>query len=278
MHKYSNSIIEKIIMDMINPELATRLYCSPRKKIFVLANPDFYLDGLLAVLSQSTESEVVACVKPGDDCWNKFMASGSDILLVHEQALKEPLVTITRHRQHSPELKVLVFGHHMTENYLLQIVRAGADGYLNENMNGDHLVQAISKICNGEMWVERKILEKLMFRVVELEQVINSAIENIRNVLTKREAEIYKLVLEGLSTKEIATEMNVSEQGVKLHLRNIFKKFDVTNRQQLLVLTFQKVCPVANVLRLFRIVMDKNRMAHGQAPYIEDPLQQLDSK
>lgn len=246
-----------------------------KMRVFVLANPDFYLDGLLAVIARSSESEVVSCVKPGDDCWNKFVASQSEVLLVHEQALQEPLEVITRFRQQAPELKILVFGHHMSESFLLKIVRAGVDGYINENMSGDHLLQAIKKVCNGEMWIERRILEKLMFRVVELEQVINEAIETIRNVLTKREAQIYKLVLEGFSTKEIADEMHVSEQGVKLHLRNIFKKFDVSNRQQLVVLTFQKVCPVANVLRLFRIVMDKHRLASGQPPYIKDPLEQI---
>jgi DNA-binding NarL/FixJ family response regulator len=130
----------------------------------------------------------------------------------------------------------------------------------------------VQKVLEGELWVERRILQRLILRVVELEEIINQAIESIRSVLTKRESEIFRHVLGGLSTKEIAGEMRVSEQSVKLHLGHIFKKFDVSNKQQLILLTFQRVCPVSNVLRLFQIVMDKHQLAHGKPALIEDPL------
>ncbi len=160
----------------------------------------------------------------------------------------------------------------MSDEFLLKIVRSGVAGYINEKMNADHLRKAIRVVLDGELWVERRILQRLILRVVELEEIINQAIESIRSVLTRRESEIYRYVLDGLSTKEIAREMNLSEQSVKLHLSNIFRKFDVSNKQQLILLTFQRVCPVANVLRLFRIVMDRKQLAQGKPPLITDPL------
>lgn len=241
-------------------------------RIFVLANPDFYLEGLLAVLTRSNDSRVVACVKPGDDCWNAFVSADVDVLLMHRQAVLDAPEGFSRHLQHAPNLKVLVFGQDMSDEFLLKIVRAGAAGYINEKMSGEHLLVALQKVMAGELWVERRILQKLILRVVELEEIINQAIESIRNILTKREAEIFGHVLGGLSTKEIAGEMHLSEQGVKLHLGNIFKKFDVSNKQQLILLTFQRVCPVSNVLRLFQIVLDKHQLATGKPPVIEDPL------
>lgn len=248
-------------------------------RVFVIANTDFYLEGLLTMLSRSSGNEVVGCVKPGtDDCWNKFTSTPSDVLLIHKQAIKEPFECFPRFRQHSPTLKIIVFGHDMSDNFLLKAVRAGADGYINEKMSGDHMLAAIRKVAEGELWVERRLLERLTFRIIELEELFNHKIEAIRNVLTRREAQIYRCVLEGLSTKEIAGEINLSEQSIKLHLRNIFKKFDVTNKHQLILLTFQKVCPVPNVLRLFRIVMDKPRLANGESPLIEDTLATVDSR
>jgi two-component system, NarL family, nitrate/nitrite response regulator NarL len=244
-------------------------------RIFVLANPDFYLEGLLAVLSRSTDSEVVACVKPGDDCWNKFTSQPADVLLIHRQAVQNAPDGLSRFLQHAPTLKVIVFGHDMPDEFLLKVVRSGAAGYINEKMSGDHLLKAIRKVLEGELWVERHILQRLIMRVVEIEGIINQAIESIRSVLTNRESEIYRHVLGGLSTKEIASEMNLSEQSVKLHLSNIFKKFDVNNKQQLILLTFQKVCPVANVMRLFRIVMDRRQLSNGKPPLIKDPLAEL---
>jgi DNA-binding NarL/FixJ family response regulator len=248
-------------------ELATRT-----ARIFVLANPDFYLDGLLAVLASSPESEIVACVKPGDDCWNAFTAHPADVLLIHRQAAQDAPDGLSRFLHHAPNLRILVFGHDMQDEFLVKIVRSGAAGYINEKMSADHLRKAIRAVLNGELWVERRILQKLILRVIELEEIINQAIESIRSVLTRRESEIYRYVLDGLSTKEIAREMNLSEQSIKLHLGHIFKKFDVSNKQQLILLTFQKVCPVANVLRLFRIVMDRQQLAQGKPPLIADPL------
>ncbi len=241
-------------------------------RIFVLANPDFYLEGLLAVLARSADSRVVACVKPGADCWNAFVSAQADVLLIHRQAVLDAPEGFSRHLQHAPNLKVIVFGHDMPDEFLLKIVRSGAAGYINEKMTGEHLLTAVQKVLEGELWVERRILQRLILRVVELEDIINQAIESIRNVLTKRESKIFRHVLGGLSTKEIAGEMQVSEQSVKLHLGHIFKKFDVSNKQQLILLTFQRVCPVSNVLRLFQIVMDKHQLAHGKPPLIEDPL------
>ncbi len=241
-------------------------------RIFVLANPDFYLDGLLAVLARSAHIQVVACVKPGVDCWNAFVAAKADVLLIHRQAVLDVPGGFSRHVQHAQNLKVIVFGHDMPDEFLLKIIRSGAAGYINERMSGEHLLTAVQKVLEGELWVERRILQRLILRVVELEEIINQAIESIRNVLTKRESEIFRHVLGGLSTKEIAGEMQVSEQSVKLHLGNIFKKFDVSNKQQLILLTFQRVCPVSNVLRLFQIVMDKHQLAQGKPPLIEDPL------
>jgi DNA-binding NarL/FixJ family response regulator len=241
-------------------------------RVFVLANPDFYLEGLLAVLARSADSEVVACVKPGEGCWDAFTSQPVDVLLVHRQAVQNAPDGFSRFLQHAPNLKIIVFGHDMPDEFLLMIVRSGAVGYINEKMSGDHLLKAIHTVLEGELWVERRILQRLILRVVEIEGIINQAIEQIRSMLTRREAEVFRHVLDGLSTKEIAGNLNLSEQSVKLHLRNIFKKFDVSNKQQLILLTFQKVCPVPDVLRLFRIVMDRNRIEQGKPPLIEDTL------
>lgn len=243
-------------------------------RVFVLANPDFYLEGLLTVLERSPDNEVVACAKPGDDCWNAFIAHTVDVVLIHRQAILDLPDRVSQLLQYAPGVKIIVFGHDMSDEFLLKIVRSGAAGYINEKMSGEHLLKAIRTVLDGELWVERRILQRLILRVVELEGIINQAIELIRSVLTKREAEIYRHVLGGLSTKEIAGEMNLSEQSVKLHLSNIFKKFDVSNKQQLILLTFQKVCPVANVLRLFRIVMDRHQLSSGKPALIRDPLEE----
>lgn len=244
-------------------------------RIFILAKPDFYLDGIKGILSGDQGNEIVACVTPGEGCGQLLTDSNPDVVLVHSHAINETALDFfTQIRQRAPQARIIVFGQGMSDTFLVHIVRCGADGYINDNMSGKHLLGAIRKVGEGSLWVERRILERLVRNSVEIEDIINSAILAIQDVLTKRETEVFRLVLEGLSTKEIANELNLSEQSIKLHLGNLFRKFDVTNRAQLILLTFQKVCPVNNVLRLFRSAMDKRRISDGQAPVIADPLEQ----
>lgn len=242
-------------------------------RVFVLAQQDFLVEGMLEILSRSPTNQVIACVKRDSECLKKLTAQPVDVLLIQHQALNsDPAECFAIFREHLPELKVLVFGQGMSDSFLLRILRAGADGYINDQMSSDHLAKAIQYVRHGGLWAERRILERLAFRVAEIEGVIVEAIAAIRGVLTRRESQIYQLILEGLATKEIAGELCLSEPSVKLHLKNIFKKFDVTNRQQLILMTFLKVCPVSNVLNLFRIVVDKQRLENGQPPFIPDPL------
>jgi DNA-binding NarL/FixJ family response regulator len=242
-------------------------------RVFILAHQDFYLEGLLAVLARSAESEVVACVKPGDDCWNNFVSHPADVLLIHRQAVLDLPERIPQFLQYDPDLKIIVFGHDMSDEFLLRLIRLGVAGYVNERMNGEHLLRGIRRVLDGELWVERRLLQRLMMRDAEIEALITQAIETIRDLLTRREAEIYRYIMDGLATKEIANEMGVSEQGVKLHLGNLFRKFDVRNKQQLIVKTFQKICPVGNVLGLIQAAMDRHPLNQGKSPLAQEALE-----
>jgi hypothetical protein len=64
----------------------------------------------------------------------------------------------------------------------------------------------------------------------------------------------------------------MSEPTVKQHLTRLFKKFDVSNRSQLILSAFERVCPVTNMIKLFRRTLDRRRSENGAMPLISDPL------
>ncbi|MEW6613100.1 MAG: DNA-binding response regulator [Pseudomonadota bacterium] len=250
---------------------------APQVRIFVLANPGIYVDGLVQILSQQRDIAVVACVAPGALCLEQFRAMRPDVLLVHTGALQYPLSDfLARFRAAAGKLPVLVFGHGLDDELIYNLIRAGAQGYIHENMTSEQVLEAVKEVRHGGLWIEKRVLEKLVYSALEVERLIEDSvkdrIQELQKLLTKREAELLRLVLEGLSTKEIADKMCLSEPTVKLHLGNIFKKFDVTNRSQLILMTFARVCPVNNMIRLFRIALDKRRLAKGEPPVIKDPL------
>lgn len=246
--------------------------------IFVAAKSDFSIEGLLRILSDNTENEIVACVEPSESCWDKMRDLQPEILLLDQQAIILPKYEFfARIKIVVPNVAIIVFGQNMDDTALLNLVRTGASGYINENMNGQHLLQAIREVKMGRLWVERRILESLAKDAIDLqrtmEDTILERISAVREILTKRETAVYQLVLDGLATKEIAEKMHLSEQSVKLYLSQIFKKFQVTNRSQLILQTFARICPVSNVYRLIRMTLDKNRINNGKPPLIKDPLE-----
>lgn len=262
----------------IVPSQGPAMSCEKSTSIFVAAKSDFSVEGLIRILSDNDENKIVACVEPSEACWEKLHSTRPEILLLHHQAMMSPKSEFfARIKDTAPGINIVVFGQQMDDSFLMEIMRAGAAGYINESMNGRDLLQAIREVKEGRLWVERRILETLAHTAIDMERMLENTvldrIDAVRKILTKRETAIFKLVLEGLATREMAQKIHLSEQSVKLHLGRIFKKFQVNNRSQLILFTFARICPVSNVYRLIRMTLDKRRIEKGQPPLIEDPLE-----
>lgn len=246
-------------------------------RIFVAAKSDFAIDGLLRVMKDSNEVKILACVEPGEKCWHVLHKEEPDLLLLHADAVTPPTREfVVKIRHEMPEIPIIIFGHKLPRSFLFEVVMAGVNGYINENMSSEHVLKAIESVMAGRLWVERYILDEMTARARQMQTFVETSIleklDSVRADLTARETIVLRLVLEGMATKEIAAAMHVSEQGVKLHLSNMFAKFNVTNRSQLILHMYARVCPVSNMIRLFRMSLDKSRAKLGLAPVIPDPL------
>lgn len=250
--------------------------------IFIVAKRDIYVDGLVRVISELHQHRVIACVEPGKDCYLKFSHNPADILLIEESVIDSHLqeTTIddlfTDFKQHFPNLRIVIFGRELDDPFIRKMIRAGAHGFIDSTMTQETLLTALKEVRNGGYWVSRKALEQLIFSAVEMERIIEQGIrekvKSFQENLTDRESDVLHHVLEGMSTREIADALCLSEQSVKLHLGRLFKKFEVTNRSQLILMAFARVCPVNNMINLFRKTIDKKRILKGHAPLIKDPL------
>jgi DNA-binding NarL/FixJ family response regulator len=221
-----------------------------------------FLDGILRILKDENNYLIQNITDDTSQITSLTKSDAPDILLVHASLLITPYdIYFKKLRSNKSDLKIMIISPGMEKSFLLQIIRLGANGYLNANMSGEHLVKAIDYIASGKMWVEREILEQLAQDALDMENVLEGiALEKTRmisDILTKREAQVFQWVLKGLSTKEIADQIHLSEQSVKLHLGKLFKKFDVTNRPQLILTAFEQVSPVSNLLPLIQMALEK---------------------
>jgi DNA-binding NarL/FixJ family response regulator len=124
-----------------------------------------------------------------------------------------------------PETKVLILTMHTNEEYVFEILRAGASGYIIKKAAPTELVSAIRAIKQGESFlspsISKKVIDEYLLRAGE------EGKEDVFELLTNREREVLQLIAEGYSTREIAEKLFVSAKTVETHRSNLMKKLDL---------------------------------------------------
>ncbi len=117
------------------------------------------------------------------------------------------------------------------------LFKAGAHGFCKENISDVLLNKAVQMVCEGEYWIQRKLIAKM---INDLAREINESHNSIGHyentvidVLTPRELEVARMVRLGGNNKMIARELDISERTVKAHLSAIFRKLEIQNRLHL---------------------------------------------
>ena len=126
------------------------------------------------------------------------------------------------------KIKVLILTMYNHDEYLLKALSQGADGYLLKDAPSDELLEAIKKISKGEPILHPSLTKKLFdYHLKQSEK------EDAK--LTNREQEVLMCLVEGLSNKEIADKLYISDKTVKIHVSKIFKKLNVKSRSQAII-------------------------------------------
>lgn len=236
-----------------------------RNKTLIVARQDYFVDGIVRLLKSTPTAGTIVCVEPGEPCTRHFVGGHPDFLLIQDNAKPEPFDEFIREMVEGfPGMRLLVFGQSMSDDYLYRLIQAGAHGYFNEKMTGEHIIQALDAVSRNEYWIERRIMQ----RFITEQSLLNDIAGRVRVLgerLTPREVEVLELVLQGLSTGEIAERIFLSHQGVKAHLTALFRKFKVKNRSQLILSALDEVSPVESITGLFQQGLQAFRQPEPQS-------------
>jgi two-component system nitrate/nitrite response regulator NarL len=123
-----------------------------------------------------------------------------------------------------PKVKVLVFTMHDNKEYVLEIIRSGASGYVLKDTSSLELVKAIETVYDGGTFFSSRVSQFLLDQYVKK---VAAGDEKPGDTLTKREEEVLVLVAKGKSNKEIASDLNMSTRTVETHREKIMKKLNV---------------------------------------------------
>ncbi len=136
-------------------------------------------------------------------------------------------------------MKIIALTIHDSDNYVLEMLKNGALGYLLKDVEPAVLIKAIHVVNDGNTFVYPKLAERLFGSVSEDDDLAEKAKEMWKESrserLTSREMDVLSCIAKGYSNQDIAKALCVSEKTVKNHLTNIFRKLNVTDRTQALV-------------------------------------------
>lgn len=194
--------------------------------------------GIKNVLSLEADLEVIGEAADGEEAVRKAVELKPDIILLDINMPRGNGLEVTKRLSAAqPDIKCVVLTIHDDENYVFEVIKAGAVGYLLKDVEPSMLIKAIRAISEGESFIYPTLARKLFSEVSRRDtERRHESVDMIRRRkeerLTYREVEVLQLVAKGLSNQEMAQRLFLSEKTVKNHLTNIFRKINVTDRTQ----------------------------------------------
>jgi DNA-binding NarL/FixJ family response regulator len=199
-------------------------------RILVADDHSLFRDGLVSLL-EAAGFEVVGQVGDGPAAVEAALRLRPDAVLMDiTMPGANGLEALRKIRAEWPEAKVVILTASDDEASLFEAVEAGAQGYLLKSLNADEFVEMLNGLARGEAAMTRQTTARLMAGFSQLSHTHGHAPSP--EELTPREIELLELMVKGLSNKEIAQAMSLSENTVKYHVKHILQKLGVQNRTE----------------------------------------------
>jgi two-component system response regulator NreC len=205
-------------------------------KLRILLGDDHTLlrQGLRKILQERPDWEVVAEAGDGRDAVRQALAIQPDVAILD---IGMPLLNgieatrqIVRRR---PDIHVLILSMHANEAYIIQALKAGAKGYLLKDSADTDLIRGVAAVASGKSFFSPAVAKVMLDDYVR--HLADKGIADRFDTLSEREREIFQLVAEGRSNKEIAELLSVSPATIETHRAHVLQKLDVHNTAELVL-------------------------------------------
>ena len=187
-------------------------------RILIIESETLVRVGVRTILSSQTDFEIVGEAETIEKGFDLFKQTNADVVLMSLRFAETCAIDeIERFLKFAPRAKIIVLASHAGDAEISRSLKIGAFGYVCKDISDDELIKAVRIITSGKKYIPSG--------------VANILSENLgQEQLTNAEKRILKTIVEGLSNKEIARKLDISENTVKTHIKNIFDKIDVSDR------------------------------------------------
>ena len=204
-------------------------------QIIIIDDHPIVRHGIAQLINMQQDLVVCGEAKDSTEGWDAIKEKDPDLVIVDlslENASGLDLIKALSARR--PDLALLVLSMHDENLYAERAIRSGAMGYVMKQEATETLINAIYQVLKGEIFVSEKIKTRLLQRLLRGEPGTSQDEEySIVVDLTDRELEVFQLIGKGLSTRKIASKLNLSIKTIETHRQNIKQKLSLNDSTEL---------------------------------------------
>src|SRR5438270_4182291 len=201
-------------------------------RVFLMMENRLLREALIRLLRKRSDIIVVSHDGPADATACSVLETQFDVLLIDSLQTTWPAAKIARETGGQSAFKAVLIGMELDEELFMAAVRSGVMGYLLKDASASDLVAAVRAVYRGEAVCPPQLCSTLFRYVAHMVEEIPVKRSASRPDLTLRQPQLIALVAKGLTNKEIASQLNLSEFTVRNYIHRIFKQVDAGSRSE----------------------------------------------
>jgi DNA-binding NarL/FixJ family response regulator len=201
---------------------------APKIRVLCVDDHPVVRDGLAAIINLQPDMTLAGSAATGGEALERFSELRPDVALVD---LRLPDMSgfelIKKIKAKSPRARIIVLSSHEGDADIQRALEAGALGYVAKGMVRDELLEIIRSVHAGKRRLPAAVAQKLAEHMAD-------------EPISPRELEVLSLMAAGRRNKEIASELSIAEDTVKMHVRNILSKLQVNDRTEAVTIALRR--------------------------------------
>lgn len=201
-----------------------------RHKLLVVDDHPIVRRGLRELVADEPDLDVCGEAEDVSQALQQLEATRPDVVIV-DLTLKggHGLELIQDIKARNQQVKMLVSSMHDESLFAERALRAGAAGYISKQESPEKIIDAVRRVLRGEIYLSPRMTSRLLHRISTGEPLEKNAVET----LSDRELEVFEMVGQGLSTKQIARKLDLSHKTIETHREKIKLKLNLKNSAEL---------------------------------------------
>ena len=200
-------------------------------KIVIVDDDALIREGIEIILETEDGFDVVGTATNGEEAFKLCKKLTPDVVLMDiRMPVMDGVLGTKRIKDHFKDIKVIILTTFKDEAYIKEAMKNGAEGYILKNQSSDSIIESIKAVMKGNIVLEKEVAHALSGMLKEDKKKGQDA-----DKFSTREFEVLKLIAEGLSNREIAQKLFLSEGTVRNYITSLLEKLALRDRTQLAI-------------------------------------------